>query len=142
MRKINTIIIHCSATRPSQDIGKVEIESWHKKLGWLGIGYHYIIRRDGSVEIGRDIAVTGAHTKGHNVGSVGICMVGGVTEKDVNIAEDNFNLEQYEALENLIRELKQNYPTIRTIKGHGDYANKACPSFDVADFVAEKLKDV
>lgn len=130
-RKItDTIIIHCSATRPSQDIGANTIDGWHRQKGYLCIGYHYVIRRNGQVEHGRPLADIGAHAQGHNATSVGICLVGGVTEKNVNKAEGNFTPEQMGSLRALVTLLKQDYPEAAII-GHRDVnPKKACPSFD------------
>lgn len=127
-RVIDKIIIHCSATMPKMDIGVKEIRKWHKARGWNDIGYHFVIRRNGELEIGRDINLTGAHVKGHNVGSIGICMVGGVNE--YNDAEDNFTVAQWDTARQLLTYFQIDYP-YATIHGHNEYANKACPSFDV-----------
>ena len=73
MRDIDKIIIHCSATQEGKEISAATIDEWHKKRGWRGIGYHYVIGLDGMIEYGRPITETGAHVKGHNKGSIGIC---------------------------------------------------------------------
>jgi N-acetylmuramoyl-L-alanine amidase len=131
MRKsTDFIIIHCSATRPSQDIGVAEIDRWHRQRGFLSVGYHYVIRRDGTLETGRSLYAAGAHARGFNHNSVGICMVGGVTEGDVNVAEDNFTDTQKEALVGLVESLTKEFPEADVI-GHRQVAAKACPSFDV-----------
>ena len=78
MRDINKIIIHCSATPEGRDVNTETIRQWHTAKGWSDIGYHYVIELDGSVNMGRDIDRIGAHTKGHNTGSIGICYVGGM----------------------------------------------------------------
>ena len=127
-RPIDLIIIHCSATMPHMDIGVKEIRKWHKKKGWLDIGYHFVIRRNGELEIGRDIDKAGAHTKGYNARSIGICMVGGSDE--YNDGDDNFTVAQWDMIRQLISYFKADYP-YATIHGHNEYANKACPSFDV-----------
>ena len=137
MRKINKIILHCSATRPSQDIGKEEINAWHLAQGWSGIGYHFVIRRDGALEHGRDISETGAHCFNHNKGSIGICLIGGVTENDIAIAENNFTEEQFAELERLVKMLLADYASSSQeikVHGHNDFANKGCPCFDVEEF--------
>ena len=121
------IIIHCSATTADMDIGRDEIDRWHRTRGFSRIGYHWVIRRDGSIEAGRPPSVTGAHTKGFN-NHLGICMVGGIDE-NVN-ADANFTAAQWEALDNLVRGLTTAYPEI-PVHGHRDFANKDCPSFDV-----------
>ena len=91
------IIIHCSATRPSQDIGSNDIDRWHREKGWLKIGYHLVITRDGTLELGRDLDEVGAHAYGHNANSVGVCMVGGIDEDGQ--PDDNFTSEQWNTLD-------------------------------------------
>lgn len=131
MRKIDKIIVHCSATRPSQDIGAAEIDTWHKKQGWDGIGYHFVIRRNGQIENGRAVEKIGAHCKGHNADSIGICLVGGI---DANCRpQNNFTDAQFASLRRLVLELKEKYH-IPYIFGHNEFANKACPCFDVKKF--------
>ena len=127
-RPIDLIILHCSATMPHMDIGVKEVRKWHKARGWSDIGYHFVIRRDGELEIGRDLDKAGAHTKGYNARSIGICMVGGVDE--YNDAQDNFTVAQWDTARQLLTYLEIDYPHV-TIAGHNEYANKACPSFDV-----------
>ncbi|MFG6359724.1 MAG: N-acetylmuramoyl-L-alanine amidase, partial [Mailhella sp.] len=105
MREINKIIIHCSATKPTQDIGAAEIDMWHKKQGWDEIGYHFVIRRNGETEKGRDIEIAGAHCKGQNKNSIGICLAGGIDEN--GRAENNFTDKQFQSLRNLAAKLKK-----------------------------------
>ena len=69
-RKINKIIIHCSATPPSMDVDANTVDEWHKQRGWSGIGYHFFVKRDGQIELGRPLEKSGAHTKGHNKNSI------------------------------------------------------------------------
>ena len=130
-RKTDFIVIHASATRPSQDIGAAEITRWHRQAGYTAIGYHFVIRRNGVVEIGRPEGVVGAHTRGFNSNSVGICMVGGVTEANVKVAENNYTPEQFASLKQLVSRLHRNYPRA-IVQGHRDFPGvaKACPSFD------------
>ena len=78
MREIDKIIVHCSATQEGKDISAATIDAWHKKRGWSGIGYHYVVGLNGNIEYGRSVYSTGAHVKGHNTGSIGICYIGGV----------------------------------------------------------------
>jgi N-acetylmuramoyl-L-alanine amidase len=131
------IVIHCSATRPSQDIDAKEIDRWHRSRGWLKIGYHYVIKRDGTVEDGRDMMDVGAHAKGYNHKSIGVAMIGGVTEEDHTKAEDNFTPKQWEALDNLLRKLTDKFPKA-TIIGHNEISSKECPSFDVQEWLKQK----
>ena len=81
MRKIDSIIIHCSATKVGQDFTAADIDRWHRERGFNGIGYHYVVCLDGRLERGRDISLAGAHCKGWNEHSIGICYIGGL---DVN----------------------------------------------------------
>jgi hypothetical protein len=79
--KTNWIVLHCSATRASQvNIGAKDIRRWHKDKGWADIGYHYVIKRDGTLEKGRALDAVGAHVEGHNSDSVGVCLVGGLND--------------------------------------------------------------
>ena len=89
------IVIHCSQTRPSQDIGAKEIDTWHRQNGWLKIGYGKVIRRNGEVEQGRGDDEVQAHVRGYNHTSFGLCLVGGATEEDWKVGEDNFTGEQW-----------------------------------------------
>jgi len=95
--KTDYIVIHCAATKPSMDVGVDTIRDWHVNgNGWRDIGYHLVIRRDGSVEKGRDINDSGAHAAGYNSKSIGLCLVGGMAED--NSAENNFTAEQWTSL--------------------------------------------
>lgn len=123
------IVVHCAATKPSMDIGRKEIDQWHRKRGWLKIGYHYVIRRDGTVETGREVDEVGAHVLNHNANTVGICLVGGLDE-DMK-PEANFTDAQYASLRTLIYQLLVLYPDAK-IRGHSDFdKGRACPCFDV-----------
>lgn len=125
------LVVHCAATKPSANIGAADIDRWHRANGWACVGYHYVIRRDGTVEEGRDVEVIGAHVENHNSNSVGICLSGGVSEKDVNVPENNFTPAQFAALKALLLRLREKYPKA-VIQGHRDFpgVKKACPSFD------------
>lgn len=130
MRNITKIIIHCAATRPSMDIGAKQIREWHTKgNGWADIGYHGVIRRDGTLESGRPMDQSGAHTTGQNANSIGICLVGGVKE-DGKTPESNFTPEQWATLRRVVLDLRKKHPNA-TVHGHNEFAAKACPSFDV-----------
>ncbi len=134
MRNINEIILHCSATPAGMDIGAKEIRDWHVNGNhWCDIGYHWVIRRDGTVEKGRPENQVGAHCLNHNANSIGVCMIGG-TKKDVRIPEDNFTEAQFASLAKLVKELLVRYPGA-TIHGHCEYAAKACPVFSVKEFL-------
>lgn len=130
MRPITEFIIHCAATKPSMDIGAAWIRKIHVNQNkWKDIGYHFVIRRDGSVENGRPVDQVGAHCEGHNTGTIGICMVGGISE--TGRSENNFTPAQFTAVQELIFKLKEQFPAVIKLSGHNDYANKACPSFNV-----------
>ena len=121
------ITVHCSATPPQQDVDVAEIRRWHKKRGWRDVGYHFVIRRNGDVELGRPLSQTGAHVKGHNKGNIGICLVGGCNA-DLQ-PEDNFTLAQRKALFGLMAALQEQFLiSDENVKGHKDWGvNKACP---------------
>ncbi len=128
MRKINKIIIHCTATPEGRDVTINEVRSWHvEERGWRDVGYHFLIQIDGTIDEGRPIEQTGAHTRGHNWDSIGIAIVGGMS-KDMTEPKDTRTEEQKEALVDLLCQLKDTYGG--TIYGHRDFSNKACPSFD------------
>ena len=130
MRKIDKIIIHCSATPEGKDFTVQQIREWHVKgNGWRYIGYHFVIYRDGSIHKGRPIEQVGAHTTGHNAHSIGICYIGGNTA-DNKTPKDTRTEAQRLALIKLVCELKASYPSA-TVHGHNEFANKACPSFIV-----------
>ena len=144
MRNINMIVIHCSATPPSADIGVDEIRGWHVNgNGWSDIGYHYVIKRNGTIEEGRPVERSGAHARGNNANSIGVCMVGGV---DAGGAADcNFTKAQWESLDSCISSLSSAYGPVEIV-GHRDLSPdlngdgtidaserlKACPTFDVS----------
>lgn len=129
MRKINKIIVHCSATPEGRDVKTETIKDWHVNGNhWKDIGYHYVIELDGSIHKGRDENVIGAHCSGQNANSIGICYVGGVA-KDGKTPKDTRTDAQKHSLLELLKELKAKYPNA-TIHGHREFAAKACPSFD------------
>lgn len=130
MRAIGLIIIHAADTPPSMDVGADEIRDWHVNgNGWRDIGYHWVIRRDGTVEHGRDEAETGAHVAGHNANSIGICLVGGRAEEGGD--DCNYTAAQWRALERLVTDVSERYPDAE-VRGHRDFSSKACPCFDAA----------
>ena len=131
MRKINQIILHCS----DSEWGDVEaIDKWHKALGWDGCGYHFVICNgriaskylkewDGRVQEGRAIEKQGAHCKGENGDSIGICLIG----------KHHFTYNQLHiALPELMARLLHEYDlAIDDIHAHYEYSTKTCPNFDV-----------
>jgi len=127
LRDIDKIIVHCSATPECRDISAATIDKWHKQRGWSGIGYHFVVKLDGTIEYGRMVDKVGAHCKGHNSTSIGICYIGGV-DSDMN-AKDTRTNEQVATLLELIRILKKMHPGVEVF-GHRDFSTKECPSFD------------
>lgn len=136
--KTDYIVIHCSQTRPSQDIGVAEIDRWHRQRGWLGCGYARVIRRNGVEERGRDDDALQAHVKDYNHLSTSVCMVGGSKEEDWTEPENNFTPEQWATLRKTLIELKEKYPDAKIV-GHyalSDY--KSCPNFDVDEYLVQE----
>jgi len=141
MRKsTDYIIIHCAATPPSMDIGFREIDQWHRARGFLMCGYHFIITREGTVQTGRPLMDPGAHARGYNNRSIGICLVGGVSEEDLKVPEDNFTFEQYDSLRVLHKMLSSQFEGASWI-GHNEVSSKECPSFDVQEWVSKIKPD-
>ena len=129
------IVIHCSQTRPSQKIGAKEIDRWHRERGWLKIGYGTVIKRDGTIEQGRQDDEVQAHVKGYNHTAFGLCLVGGANEDNWKQPEDNFSAEQWESLKTELTRLVKKYPDARIV-GHYDLdKHKTCPNFDVQDYL-------
>lgn len=128
MRKINEIIVHCTATAEGKNFKAADIDRWHKAKGWNGIGYHHVVDLDGTVEPGRPESKVGAHCLKHNTNSIGVVYVGGLAS-DGKTPKDTRTPQQKAALVKLLTELKNRYPNA-TIHGHRDFAAKACPSFD------------
>ena len=138
-KKTEMIVVHCAATKPSMDIGYKEIRKWHvEDNGWDAVGYHYIIRRDGTQEVGRPEAFQGAHAPAVNSKSIGICLVGGMAEDGG--AENNFTLEQFLTLKDLIKKLKMTNPNIVEIIGHGDIQDNKpnCPGFNLKEWLIKE----
>lgn len=144
MREITDLIIHESDTPTGRPTLVEDIDEWHRERGWkrdevareafnptlTSIGYHYVIYIDGSVHTGRSVEEVGAHCKGHNAHSIGICLVG----------KGTYNESQWEALENLVRNLEHTYGNL-VVKGHCEYdtaisQGKTCPDFDVQAWIS------
>lgn len=126
IQEVRYIVIHAADTPASMDIGVDEIRQWHLRRGFFDVGYHYVIRRDGTIENGRPTDRPGAHARGFNHLSIGICMVGG------GDGENNYTDDQWDALGGLVTGLKVAHPDSEVL-GHRDLpnVNKLCPSFDV-----------
>lgn len=136
MRKIDKIILHCSATKEGKDYTVEDIDRWHKDRGFKCIGYHYVIYRDGTIAMGRPEEQIGAHTTGENAHSIGICYIGGLDSKGK--AKDTRTPEQREALIILIKDILNRYNlTVDAVHLHREYAAKACPCFSIEDFLED-----
>ena len=120
---IRYLVVHCADTSDEQQLDARDIHRMHLDFGWHGVGYHRVICRDGCVQNGRPDYWIGAHVKGFNEASLGVCLIG----------RNNFTDAQFNALENILREWKNDYPAAE-ICGHCDfeYTDKSCPNFDVA----------
>ena len=150
IKDIDSIVIHCSATREGVNYTLKDIELWHKSRGFRCIGYNYVIDLDGTVEVGRPLTMDGAHCdtaglsgKSYNKHSIGICYIGGLDAN--NKAKDTRTLEQKESMVKLVYELIDKYPNIKEVIGHRDASPdkngdgmisriewlKSCPCFDV-----------
>ena len=131
MRDIDKIIVHCSATPEGRHTTVEEIRQWHLQRGWKDIGYHYVIYLDGTIHRGRPESVVGAHCSGYNKNSIGVCYIGGL-DKDGKTPKDTRTEGQKRALREILNRLKRDYPKA-TLHGHNEFANKACPSFNVKE---------
>lgn len=133
---VKYLVVHCSATPANQDLTVADIDRMHRLRGFLKIGYHFVIRRNGQVFEGRKLSEVGAHVEGFNSQSVGICLVGGTDAK--LRSQDNFEPVQKESLRVLLRGLLEKFPNAQVV-GHRDMPNvsKACPSFDVKTWWAK-----
>ena len=126
-RRIDAIIVHCTATPPGMKVTVDDIDRWHKARGWKGIGYHYVVDLDGTVYRGRADDCVGAHCRGHNAHSIGVCYVGGIDAQ--GHPADTRTPEQKEAIRKLIGMLQKKYPNAK-VYGHRHFNNTACPCFD------------
>lgn len=148
-RKINLIVIHCSATPERKVFTAADIDRMHRQRGFASIGYHRVVRLDGTVEQGRPDDVPGAHVSGHNFDSLGVCYIGGLAE-DGKTPKDTRTSAQKAALASLVKGLLKKYSGAR-VCGHRDLSPdtnrngkvdkwewvKVCPSFEVKDWLKE-----
>lgn len=138
MRKIDSIILHCSATPEGRDYTAADIDRWHRQRGFHGIGYHYVIRLDGTVEQGRPVGQIGAHCTGHNATTIGVCYIGGLAA-DCKTPKDTRTEAQKAAMLALVHLLQSAYHIPSSaIHGHCEFANKACPCFDVQQWIKDE----
>lgn len=149
------LVVHCSASKPSQDWGVYEIDRMHRARGFLKVGYGWVIRRDGTIEKGRGWDEIGAHAKegGFNRISPGICLIGGVSERPLKYipgnpwngsdAEDNFTDDQFLSLFDLVKQGWNHFGKRLPVIGHRDIpgVQKACPSFSVKEKMLKMFPD-
>lgn len=134
------IVIHCSATPADMDIGVEKIKHWHVvENGWDDVGYHYIIKRDGTLQTGRDESMVGSHARAVNGTSLGVCLIGGSDKSGK--WENNFTEEQFESLKTLITKLKIDFEIEQVIGHYQVDEKKQCPSFDVPKWLEENGLD-
>lgn len=131
---VSHIIVHCSATPEGVDVSAADIDRYHRSRGFACIGYHWVVRRDGQIERGRSESLVGAHCRGLNRCSIGVCYVGGIDA--AGHPKDTRTAAQRTSLRHLLSELRRRYPQAR-IYGHRDFAPKACPCFDATKEYAE-----
>ena len=129
-KNVRLLVVHCSDTPNSQNLSALDIHKMHLKFGWNGIGYHKVIKRSGKVENGRPEFWMGAHVKGKNNISLGVCLIG----------RNKFTTQQYSSLERILKSWKSLYPDAKIV-GHRDTGNtnKTCPNFDVKNWAKEKF---
>ncbi|PZO64588.1 MAG: hypothetical protein DI498_10905 [Paracoccus denitrificans] len=121
-RPVSRVFLHCSASDKADHDSAAVIEGWHKERGWAGIGYHYFIRKDGTVERGRDLEKIPAAQEGHNTGTIAICLHG--------LSKEKFTEAQFAALRALCGQINRAYAGRVTFHGHCEVARKSCPVFD------------
>lgn len=144
-KAIKRIFVHCTATREGQDIDAATIKRWHLGQGWSDIGYHFVIRLDGSIERGRPEHIPGSHARGFNTESVALVYVGGLNAQGA--AKDTRTPAQTQAMARLVGDLVKAYPGADVL-GHRDISPdldgdgkiephewlKMCPCFDVREW--------
>ena len=143
-RMVDLIVIHCSATKETSRLTPLALDRMHRQRGFNGCGYHYYIERDGKINSMRPSEKVGAHARGYNAHSLGICYEGGLDKN--GRAADIRTERQKVSLRALVKVLRQLYPTINRVVGHRDLSpdrngdgvitpdewTKQCPCFDVA----------
>ena len=135
-RNIEYIVIHESDTENGKTYTASDIEQWHKERKEWGpskithkyIGYHWVIDVDGVIEAGRHPDEIGAHAKGYNTNSLGICLIG----------RGKYTQAQWDSLQTLLGALQGQYEGIKIV-GHNEVSSKTCPGFDVQDYLANDM---
>jgi N-acetyl-anhydromuramyl-L-alanine amidase AmpD len=133
MRRIDLIVIHCTASRPDQHLSLAMLDQMHKARGWKCCGYHYYITHDGQLHFGRPEEMVGAHARHYNAHSIGICYEGGLDAS--GHAADTRTPAQKATMLTLLQSLKLDYPNAE-IMGHCELegVHKACPCFDIQSY--------
>lgn len=140
---VREIVVHCSATLPDWMAGKTiaekvaEIRRWHLANGWMDIGYHWVIDRDGKVLAGRAETAVGAGVAGHNSGVIHVCLIGGHGSAETDSFSDHFTRAQDVTLRQMIDAISSR-TQIERVSGHNEYAAKACPGFNVPAWMKGK----
>lgn len=114
----DAIVIHHAA---AENASPEAVHEWHKHNGWAGIGYHFYIRKDGSVHEGRPLWASGANVLNHNWHTIGVCCEGNYDVPGVVMPK-----AQMDALHDVLRYLKEIYPNAE-IKFHRDFGGSVCP---------------
>lgn len=139
MRKLDTIILHCTATKFDHDISVEDINIWHKARGFKMCGYHYLVKLDGTIEFGRPLDMVGAHCRGFNKHSVGIAYAGGIDENKQS--SNTMNEVQEDSIFFLIESLAIVFGDLRLL-GHNDLTDlKSCPNFNVGEWWVDQQKN-
>lgn len=143
---VKYIVIHCSATYEGRPYDVEDIRKMHKQRGFSDVGYHFVIKLDGTIQKGRDLDVVGAHVQGNNSNSIGICYIGGLDSEGKG--KDTRTTAQKISMRKLVDILQVIYPTAE-VKGHRDFSPdldgdgvierhewmKECPCFDVTEWL-------
>ena len=129
---VKLLVIHCSDTEDDKSLSAIDLHEMHLGFGWDGIGYHKIIKRSGKIENGRPEYWVGAHVKGKNDISLGVCLIG----------RDTFTKNQFKSLDRVLKKWKKTYPNAKIV-GHRDTGNtkKTCPNFDVISWSKNKFHE-
>lgn len=131
MRPIKEIILHTTYTPEGREHDVEDIRAWHKAKGWSDIGYHYLIKIDGTIQAGRPLDKIGAHAKGHNQGSIGIVYVGGMCVEHRKPMDTRTSMQK-QALQQLVASLDVVFGGVKVL-GHNEVSSKTCPCFDVSE---------
>ena len=131
MRKITLIVLHCDGIMPNQHNTIEKIDAYHRSKGWKGVGYHFFVQRDGTIEIGRPVEMVGAHVAHHNRYSIGVCYEGRYDA--AGKAADTRTPEQVKSLRVLVEQLHERFPNALIVGHHDLDPTKPCPCFDAAE---------